>query len=287
MGGTIETSPEIEKIVIYNYLELKQGLQTAGKEYGLSQYMVEKILKKYGIKKRTYTEAKQAGRKYSCNDDYFKTQSPNMAYILGLIASDGSISKKENLIAIQLLATDKEILEKIAKETKVERPLESYIRKETGHEISSFRCWSKAWKDDLSHYGIEPEKTFSLKPPVFLKDEYAIDYIRGYFDGDGSIYYLKKTNRVFFEIAGASKAAIDWIQDKLVNQYHIVINKPLKETRPNGTIMYKIKIGDKEEIKKLYNFLYHSDNILFLKRKNDKFKTLLNIPRDSNSSSEE
>lgn len=287
MGRTIETNPEIEKIVIYNYLELKQGLQTAGKEYGLSQYMVEKILKKYGIKKRTYTEAKQAGRKYTCNDDYFKIQSPNMAYILGLIASDGSISKKENLIAIQLLATDKEILEKISKETETTRPLESYTRKETGHEISTFRCWSKVWKDDLSHYGIEPEKTFSLKPPTFLKDEYAIDYIRGYFDGDGSIYYLEKTNRVFFEIVGASKAAIAWIQDKLVNQYHLVINKPLIETRPNGTVMYRIKIGDKEELKKLYNLLYHSDNLLFLSRKNKRFKTLLNIPRDSNSLDEE
>ena len=42
MGRTIETSPEIEKIVIYNYLELKQGLQTAGKEYGLSQYMLKR-----------------------------------------------------------------------------------------------------------------------------------------------------------------------------------------------------------------------------------------------------
>lgn len=156
MGRTKELSEEIEREIIYNYVELKQGLGTAGKKYNVSQYMVEKTLKKYGVKKRNYTEAKQAGRKYSCNDDYFKTQSHNMAYILGLLAADGSISKKENLVAIQLLASDREILEKISKETENTRPLESYIRKTTGHEITSLRVWSAQWKKDLAHYGIIP-----------------------------------------------------------------------------------------------------------------------------------
>ena len=286
MGRTKTVNEEIEKQVIYNYLELKQGLQSAGRNFNLSQYMVEKILKKYGVKKRTYTEAKQEGRKYTCEDNYFKTQSSNMAYILGLLASDGSVSKKENLIAIQLLATDKEILEKIKEETKSQRPLESYIRKNTGHEIVSFRVWSKTWKNDLAHYGIIPEKTFKLVPPYLLNDEYNIDYIRGYFDGDGSIYHIKQDNRVFVEIAGASKEIIEWIQDKLINQYHIIINRPLIETLPNGTKIYKIKIGSKEEIKKLYKLFYHNDT-LYMQRKKNKFHSLLNIPRDFNSSNEE
>ena len=91
MGRTKELSEEIERKIIYNYVELKQGLNTVGRNFGVSQYMVEKTLKKYGIKKRTYTEAKQTGRKFPCNDNFFKVQNSNMAYILGLLAADGSV----------------------------------------------------------------------------------------------------------------------------------------------------------------------------------------------------
>lgn len=283
MGRTKEVSEDIEKKVIYNYQILKQGLQTAGKDFNLSQYMVEKILKKYGVRKRTYTEAKQEGRKYSCNDNFFKEQSCDMAYILGLLASDGCVSKKENLVAIQLLSEDKEILEKISKVTQNTRPLETYIRKTTNHEISSFRVWSKAWKDDLSHYNIVPQKTFILKPPTFLNDKYIIDYIRGYFDGDGTVYQLKKKNKVIVEITGASKEVIEWIRDKLINQYNVLANILGSEILLNGTRMYKIKICSKVEILKLYNLFYHPNTSLYLSRKKNKFESLLKIPRDSNS----
>ncbi len=282
MGRMKNFSEEIEKKAIYNYVELHKGLQTAGKEFGISQFLMERILKKYGIRKRTYTEAKQIGRKYNCDDNYFKNQNSSMAYILGLIASDGSISKKENLIAIQLQEEDRKILEQIKIKTKVERPLEEYTRVGTGHRIVSFRNWSAEWKKDLKHYGIVPQKTFTLQPPFFLNKQFSIDYIRGYFDGDGSIYKIDNQNRIFFEIVGASKIIINWMRDILINQYHILLNSEQKETLMNGTIIYKIKIGDKKELLKLYHLLY-DDKTLYIERKKEKFENLLNIPRDFNS----
>lgn len=282
MGRVKEISIEKEKQIIYDYVEQQLSIYKLQSKYSLSQHMIEKILKKYGIKKRTYTEAKQLGRKYTCDDDFFKKQNKEMAYILGLIASDGSVSKKENLIAIQLQHEDRNILDKIREITKIERPIESYIRTGTNHEINSLRNWSAEWKKDLNHYGIIPNKTFILQPPEFLQSEFRIDYIRGYFDGDGSIYSINSQNRIFFEITGASKKVIDWIRNELVNHYHIFLNKELTETLSNGTVMYKIKIGSIEEIKKIYN-LFYQDSDLYIKRKYEKFQTLLNIPRDSNS----
>ena len=78
MGRTKNFSEEIEKQAIFNYIEKKQGLATAGKEFGITQYMMEKILKKYGIVKRNYIEAKQQSRKYPSNDDLFKIQISDM-----------------------------------------------------------------------------------------------------------------------------------------------------------------------------------------------------------------
>lgn len=293
MGRAKEFSEEIEKQAISNYIEKKQGLGTAGKEFGISQHMMEKILKKYQIPKRTYTEAKQAGRKYPCNDNYFKMQSADMAYILGFIASDGYVSAKENCISIELQQQDQDILCQMAEKMEVTRPIQTQLRK-NGHYTSTLRNWSSEWKKDLAHYGITNKKTFTLQPPELLLPKYRIDYIRGYFDGDGcistsvakngkGIAYDKNT----FEIIGASKAEIDWIRNELINHYCIILNKPSCYTLKNGTVMYNIITANKTEIQKIYNLFYNSESSLYLKRKKEKFETLLNIPRDSNSSSEE
>lgn len=286
MGRTLQIPKEVEEKVISNYLDKKLSLINSGKEFGLTQKVVERILRDYGVKKRTYAEAKQNSRTYSCDDNYFKVQSHNMAYILGLLASDGSVAKNENLVSVVLKSEDKDLLEKIRKETKVSRPLQTFFGSNTQSDYTSFRNWSKSWKDDLQHYGIVPQKTFKLTPPNLLLPEYRLDYIRGYFDGDGSIYSVESQNRVFFEISGASKLVIDWIRNELTNNYHIILNKELKETKNNGTIMYKVKIGSREELLKLYKLLY-KNNSLALERKKKQFELLLNIPRDSNSSIEE
>ena len=293
MGRTKNFSEQIEKQAIFNYIEKKQGLCTAGKEYGISQHMMEKILKKYGITKRTYTEAKQEGRKYPCNDNFFKIQNADMGYILGFIAADGYISSKENRISIEIQEQDKDILFQIANKTNVTRPIHVQKRN-SGKTTATLRNWSYTWKQDLAHFGIVNKKTFTLQPPNLLLPKYRIDYIRGYFDGDGSIsttiakngkgvIYNKNT----FEITGASKSAIDWIRNELINHYHIILNKPSFQTLQNGTIMYKIITTNKTEIQKIYNLFYNTESSLYLNRKKQKFETLLNIPRDSNSSIEE
>lgn len=293
MGRTKNFSEEIKKQAIYNYLEKKQGLQTAGREFGISQYMMEKILKEYGISKRTYTEAKQQGRKYPCNDDFFKIQNADMGYILGFIAADGYISAKENCVSIEILQQDKKILFQMAETMNVTRPISLQTRN-NGCQTATLRNWSAAWKQDLAHYGIMNKKTFTLKPPELLLPKYRIDYIRGYFDGDGSISpTIAKNgngityNKNIFEISGASKIAIDWIRKELIGHYHIILNKPGHYTTNSGIVMYKIITTSKKEIQKIYNLFYNTESNLFLHRKKEKFETILNIPRDSNSSIEE
>ena len=89
MGRRIELSQEQIDTIIYNYVILKKGLIPTGKTVGVSQKVVERVLKENGIQKRTYVEAKDALRVYSVDDDYFKKQNHNMGYILGFIAADG------------------------------------------------------------------------------------------------------------------------------------------------------------------------------------------------------
>ena len=251
--------------VVENYVVKKMGLQAAGREFGYSQRVVETILKQRGVHKRTYVESKQTLRKYSVNDDFFKHQSHDMAYILGFIAADGCVSDKENLISIQLQKRDQELIEKIKKITNSSHPIKNYITK-LGRDTCKISIWSSEWKKDLAIYNITPKKTFILQPPERLDKQFYIDFIRGYFDGDGSI----TTNKLGFEIVGASKSMMTWIRDVFANQYGITNNGLTTSVTENNVTMYKFGIYNKQQIKKIRNLLYNDSDCLCLCRKKDK-----------------
>ena len=267
---------QLEKIIDL-YINQKKGTYTISKIFNCSEKAIQTALKNKGIKLRTYTEAKQIGRKYTINDDFFKYQSHNMAYILGLIASDGCVGFQENSISIQLRDYDAEILEKIKIILNSSRPIDYYTDSK-GISYAKLQFWSKSIKDDLKIYNIVPNKTFILMPPMFLAKEYWISYIRGYFDGDGCI---TQNNRVIaFSIEGASKPVIEWIRNVFANEYGIINNKIYtKTTNANNLIYNNVYYGEK--CKKIYRILYQNSE-LRLERKYNKFTELI-CPRDSTS----
>ncbi|SDC12744.1 hypothetical protein SAMN04487767_101279 [Bacillus wiedmannii] len=60
-------------------------------------------------------------RKYDITENYFKTWSHNMAYILGFIAADGVIQKENQCVSVS--QKESYILEDIKKELKTNQPL--------------------------------------------------------------------------------------------------------------------------------------------------------------------
>lgn len=202
-----------------------------------------------------------------------------MAYILGLIASDGNVAKKGNQISIQLLSKDRDILKKIKNVTKSSHPLDRYVTKD-GKDTTKFAVHSAEWKKDLANYGIVPAKTFNLTPPLFLHPSYKIDYIRGYFDGDGCITFGEHSTSPSWSIVGASYPVVLWIKETLANDYGIITNFIETSVLPSGKKMYKITYYGFTKIKSIYNVLY-TDSPFFLQRKKEKFQTILNTPRDS------
>ena len=113
-----------------------------------------------------------------------------MAWLVGFLASDGSISQKGNGITIQLSKKDEEILQKIRFLLGIDNSI-TYYTTNTGFDVASYRWSGKTHKADLAEYGVIPNKTCALKPPYKLETDYYLDYIRGYFDGGKSIMRLK------------------------------------------------------------------------------------------------
>lgn len=193
-----------------------------------------------------------------------------MAYILGFLASDGTISLKKNTIKIGLSKKDEEILKKIKQEIEIENNITEY-ETNTGFDVVELSWTCAKHKADLSKYGIIPQKTFVLQPPKALNKEFIIDYIRGYFDGDGSI--CKSGNGLRFSICSATKDILTFIIDFFYEEYGIpkvsIYESNLNRKNTNYYFQYSTNA-----VKQIYNALYQSES-LYLERKKLKFEELL------------
>lgn len=252
-------NPEIVAQLIYNYQTLKMPLIKCGKEFGISKAVVKRILQENNIHIRTNGEVH---RKYNANDSFFSTENADMAYILGFIAADGSISKNDNRIKIGLSTRDKNQLELIKSLMNINYPIKDYINSKN-YEVSELIWTCQQHKNDLAKYGIVPNKTYSLIFPKQLNKQYWRDFIRGYFDGDGCITGQKPE----WKICAYRKEILETINDFF---FENGIKKVEISKRKNENL-YDIRYASLISLHKIYDLLYYSDDIPYLKRKKEKF----------------
>lgn len=134
-------------------------------------------------------------RKYPINEDYFKTWSHPMAYLLGFLMADGCVyasGKGQPCLSIHLATKDVNILHYIRDELSPTRPL--YIK----NESCRLKMRSRIICEDLAKHNIVPRKTGKEVLPK-IPEEYRPTYLRGLFDGDGHISHVidKRDNRNF------------------------------------------------------------------------------------------
>lgn len=270
MGKSIILTEEQKKQIIYNYSVLKMGQKQSGAFIPVSDSVVKKVLKENGIHIRTVQEVNV--NKFFVNHYYFKSQSADMGYWLGILGSDGCVNRKENQVYIELQRKDKELLEKLNLTIENQRPIKDY-EDSRGYENSKLYFYSKEIKKDLAEYKIIPNKTYDKNYgfPYLLNKKYYKDYLRGLFDGDGSI---KKGTSVTWQVDSGSLEIILEIQKFLKEQgieteYIILPKKNIN--------IYRIYCYGKEKLQKIYNLLYTTDSSLFLKRKRDKIEEYLNL----------
>ena len=170
-----------------------------------------------------------------------------------------------------MFPADYEILEKIREELELERPIKIY-ECANGYIKNKLYFHSAQIKRDLMNYGLVPNKTYSKDYhfPYILEDKYIIDYIRGLFDGDGSV---KMTgNSLTFQIDSSNKMILRHIQNFLLQNY--CIGTEISEQKKKNVILYRLYCYG-ENAKAIYRILY-TPNSLFLKRKKDKWEELIN-----------
>jgi intein/homing endonuclease len=199
---------------------------------------------------------------------YKKTYSltPEISYLTGLIASDGCLLNNNR--HINLTSKDVELINITQKilgtNVKVSKKISYY-----GSHAYHLQFSNVALYDFLLDIGLTPAKSKTIGQ-LLVKDDCYADFLRGYFDGDGTVYGFwdkRWPNSLMYysEFVSASKIFLEWLQannSRLIG----VSNGRIKSSTRAFSLSYA-----KLDSQKLFNFMYYDQNLPLLSRKQDKF----------------
>jgi hypothetical protein len=125
----------------------------------------------------------------SIRHDYFAhIDTPEKAYVLGLLAADGSIAQGRSgarQIVLALQRKDRSGVEFVRDQIAPAARL--YESRMGDSDMVRFAIQSKQLAADLASHGVTAAKSLTLAWPTGLPERLANSYICGYFDGDGSL----------------------------------------------------------------------------------------------------
>lgn len=147
-------------------------------------------------------------RKYIVNVDFFDSWSLPMAYILGFITADGSVSRYS--LTIQLQERDREVLEYIRGQISPCSPIK--VTKKKQKRYLRLRINSVRLLQSLVRFGIVPNKTPTIKVNFEIPNEFFGTYLRGLFDGDGWVY--NRRNIIESGICSGSAGFLDYFCER-------------------------------------------------------------------------
>ena len=203
------------------------------------------------------------------NNEYFKLiDTPEKAYFLGLFHADGSCTKQirntyeELRFQISLQEQDRYILERFCTEINLPTSRVKIYRSNRENEQNKANLYisKKAFTlhlVDLKSESLQHRIPENLKP----------DFIRGFFDGDGSIYVRRNKNKILFY--GVSYICLGWIGNYILSNIPVELKLRADKRTPN---LFSIETNKKENIIKLYEYMYNTATTLKLERKYKKFK---------------
>jgi hypothetical protein len=108
--------------------------------------------------------------------------------------------------------------------------------------------------NDLVKFGIGPRKSLIVKFPS-IQEAYLADFIRGVFDGDGSVFFVKEASRYPVNTKFCSGSE-DFIVELEINLQKLGLPKrTIYEQKTKNGIYYTIKYGHKDS-QRLFSILY-------------------------------
>jgi hypothetical protein len=205
--------------------------------------------------------------------------SNKLAYAIGLITTDGNLSKDKRHIIF--VSKDLQLIKTFNNSLKLKAKIGL---KKSGYAPNKkyyfIQFSNTAFYNFLLSLGLFPAKS-KILGKIKIPKKFFPDFIRGLFDGDGAFYsYMDKRWKSSFlfyiSFCSASLKHLIWLQSEIQKQFHL---KGHTNKRPYSRV-YQLKYA-KREAKILIRKIYYSKNVPCLKRKYNKI--LLALIKDHNN----
>ncbi len=195
------------------------------------------------------------------------TWSSNIAYLTGLITSDGTLDRDRPRIAF--INSEFELIEHARDIVKDEINEKNYKpqRYSRGESVWwRYQFTSRRYYYFLKNIGLTPDKSLTINQ-LNIPNQYFIDFLRGEMDGDGG--FRKYGSKFRCYICSGSKEFLEWLFNKIKG--NIDINGGWIR---QGNNVYELDFGINDSVK-IAKELYREDN-LRLTRKYNVVKDYLN-----------
>lgn len=231
------------------------------------------------FQKRGWDRSGKINKKtYRVNDDFFRViDTEEKAYVLGFICADGHVCRDRLCIAIA--ERDRDILEKIKAALQSNHPIKK-IQKINPYKRSprkiltlvSLMIGSVHLVKPLVDRGLAGKKTYILNGDIlkYIPKYLMRDFLRGYFDGDGNVFFGKK-----YDSGCKYNINVCGNRDFLLSSFQVYFpshNKLYKDLYSKQCYVWKISQRDK--VRDFMYYLYNNSSISLL-RKYTEFRKIM------------
>lgn len=211
------------------------------------------------------------------NQDFFKFWTEEMSYMLGYITADGCVIKRKNRrnsYTLNITSKDRKHLSVIRKILNSNYPISIKYNSQK-MPYSQIQICNREMCEDLMSLGILPRKTSHLKL-IEVSEKYFPDFVRGFFDGDGTVYIynVNGTPQIKAGFISASLAFLQNINLRICRALNIPFKKIHQFSPKNKNqrlIRYSIDFYV-DDCEKLAEFMYRNSPVLYLPRKRKIFE---------------
>src|SRR3989344_3705370 len=203
-----------------------------------------------------------------------ETWSSNLAYAVGLLATDGCLSPPFSLI--DLTSKDTEQLENFRRCLGVE--LKITKKHAGGREYLRIQFKNVLFYNFLLSIGLTPAKSKTLGA-LKIPDEFFFHFLRGVFDGDGSTYSYwdprwKSSFMFYLCFASPSKTFIDWLPGNI--EKHLSVRGHITSAKKKN-FYYQLKYAKRDSLIILRRMYRDAPKGTYLSRKHLKILRMLAI----------
>ena len=192
------------------YVDDELSLADIAQKYHCTRQNIQKLLRRHGIRRRNRSQARvlaltkgklsvslvdAAGQtrevlhtRRIVQPEFFSMWTPAMAYVLGVIYTDGCLARPRGPMKHRLTMSQKEpeLLEKVLALMGSNAKITFTKARGIAGAVHHFGIDSAEIYADLLRLGLTPKKSLTLTFPD-MPSEYVRHFIRGCWDGDGSV----------------------------------------------------------------------------------------------------